>query len=234
MLVLRRLMVSLSIIGIISFSCVRAETLYQKNECRTKVEGIDREIQYLEDLKRGLEGRAIRYENQAQRLQFEKDQLIESKRFWNMAEQNRKASAELDQKIKEKKQERQEFIEKNNCKDEFSSSNEEVKIDNSLTESTELSSSDAVTDNTDEVLSNNENTISLEQDISSVKESITNEQKEISVSDVTIAESEEVSPDAEPLDSDLKTVKTEDVISKGENVPCESDISSEKEESVSK
>lgn len=109
-------MISLAVFAVISFSYVSAETLYQKNDCRTKIEEIDREIQYLEDLKRGLDGRAIRYENQAQRLQFDQEQLIEAKRFWNMAEQNKKASAELEQKIKEKRIERQHILE-TECKD---------------------------------------------------------------------------------------------------------------------
>jgi hypothetical protein len=109
--------ISLASMVILTFSCLFAETLYQKNDCKTKIEDLDMQIKYLEDLKLGLEGRAIRYENQAQRLQFDKDQLLEAKRFWNMADQNRKAAAELEQKIQEKKKERQQVIEKNNCKD---------------------------------------------------------------------------------------------------------------------
>ena len=128
MLFLKRSILSLIAVAILPFSNLSAETMYQRNDCKSKLEEVDKEIQYLEDLKLGLEGRATRYENQAQRLQFEKDQLIEAKRFWNMADQNRKAATELEKKIIEKKKERQQLMDKYNC--------QEIQPSNSLSHET--------------------------------------------------------------------------------------------------
>jgi hypothetical protein len=77
---------------------------------------IDKEIEYLQDLQRGLEGRATRYENKAQRFQFEQDKLVESKRFWKMAEQNRKAAADIQAQIDLKKDERKKLVEQHESK----------------------------------------------------------------------------------------------------------------------
>lgn len=71
---------------------------------------IDKEIEYLQDLKVGLEGRATRYENKAQRFQFNSDKLVESKRLWALAEQNRKAASDIQAQIDLKKEERAKLI----------------------------------------------------------------------------------------------------------------------------
>jgi hypothetical protein len=62
--------------------------------------------EYLEDIKLGLEGKATLYENKAQRLQFNNNQLLESKKFWEMAKQNREEAQEIQKKIDEKKKNR--------------------------------------------------------------------------------------------------------------------------------
>ena len=105
----------LALLAICMASCLYSQTYQEKNDCKTKLENIDREIQYLEDLKRGLESRAIKYENQAQRLQFDANQLAEAKRYWNLAEQNRKAVEEIDEKIKQKQEERKNIIDRYHC-----------------------------------------------------------------------------------------------------------------------
>ena len=60
---------------------------------------IDKEIEYLEDIKVGLEGRATKYENKAQYLQFNDKYLQEAKRYWKLAELNRKTAKEIDAQI---------------------------------------------------------------------------------------------------------------------------------------
>jgi hypothetical protein len=95
-----RLLLSFLFIGICFFSCFCSSN--QQGECTNKE--VDKEIEYLEDLKRGIEGKATLYENKAQRLQFESNQLFEAKKFWEMADQNREAAKEIQQKIDEKKQ----------------------------------------------------------------------------------------------------------------------------------
>ena len=114
----KKILLVIFLLGVFFTAAISNETLYQKNDCKTQLEQLNNEIQYLEELKLGLEGRAVRYENQAQRLQFEKDQQIEAKRLWNMAAQNRQAAEELDKKIKEKKLQKEKFIKENNCIDE--------------------------------------------------------------------------------------------------------------------
>lgn len=160
-------------VAILPFSCLLADTLYQKNDCKTKVEELNKEIKYLEDLKQGLEGRATRYENQAQRLQFDKDQLLEAKRFWNMAEQNRKAAAEIELKIQEKNNELKQVIEKNHCKEgEDSASllksevNFDDRISNELKEKKNSASEEAVIKNGEVVadVNNNEKVVCQESE----------------------------------------------------------------------
>lgn len=81
-----------------------------KEECKSKIDEINKNIEYLEDARRGLESAAIKYENQAQRYQFNSDQLVEAKRFWKLAEQNRNAIKDIDKKLQDKRAERKKLI----------------------------------------------------------------------------------------------------------------------------
>lgn len=59
-----------------------------------QVQQIDQQIQELEDMKRGFEARALRHEDQADRLQFDDQTYLETRRHIQLAEENRaKASA---------------------------------------------------------------------------------------------------------------------------------------------
>lgn len=80
------------------------------DDWKKELSEIDKEIEYLQDLKVGLEGRAARYENKAQRFQFNSDKLVESKRLWALAEQNRKAAADIQAQIDLKKEERAKLV----------------------------------------------------------------------------------------------------------------------------
>lgn len=62
-----------------------------------QIEKIDSEIQQLEDMKRGYEGRALRHENQAEYLQFDQQAVLETRRHLQLAEENRN-KADLIQK----------------------------------------------------------------------------------------------------------------------------------------
>lgn len=97
-----------SLVSLSSSSCATTQRI--ENEHNSKIDELNKEIEYLEDLKQGIEGRAVKYENQAQRLQFYADQLVEAKRYWEMAKQSREAAKELDKKIAEKKKERDNLL----------------------------------------------------------------------------------------------------------------------------
>lgn len=98
------------LITVFSFISIYAD------DWRKELGEIDKEIEYLQDLKLGLEGRAARYENKAQRFQFNSDKLVESKRLWKMAEQNRKAAADIQAQIDLKKEERDKLVEQHSKK----------------------------------------------------------------------------------------------------------------------
>lgn len=68
-----------------------------------KSSDIDKEIKSLEEIKRGLESEALKFEDKAQRLQFQENRLQDAKKFWKMAEVNREAAKKVDEEIKEKK-----------------------------------------------------------------------------------------------------------------------------------
>lgn len=59
-----------------------------ENPKPTRVEQIDRQIQELEDLKRGYLSKANRFSDQAERLQFQDRSLLESRRFSELAQEN--------------------------------------------------------------------------------------------------------------------------------------------------
>jgi len=52
-----------------------------------QIQTIDAQIQELEEMKRGYEARAIRAEDQANRLQFEDHFVLETRRYFQIAEE---------------------------------------------------------------------------------------------------------------------------------------------------
>ena len=77
--------------GISSFA-VNPKIQQQVNE-------IDYHIAELQEMKRGYESRALRHENQAEYLQFEQQAVLETRRHLQLAEENRRKAAEVQQKI---------------------------------------------------------------------------------------------------------------------------------------
>ncbi|KPK32496.1 MAG: hypothetical protein AMS24_04100 [Chlamydiae bacterium SM23_39] len=77
-----------------------------------KISDIDKEIQSLEETKRGLESEALRFEDKAQRLQFQENRLQDAKKFWRMAEVNREAAKKIDEEIKRKQSEKEKLMKK--------------------------------------------------------------------------------------------------------------------------
>ena len=75
-----------------------------------RVREIDRQIEQLEDMKRGYEARALRHENQAERLQFDTQAVLETRRHNQLAEENREKAALLQKEIDELKEERAKLV----------------------------------------------------------------------------------------------------------------------------
>lgn len=58
-------------------------------QIEAQIETIDAQIKELQDKKRGFEARALRHQDQAERLQFENRNYLESRRHMELAEENR-------------------------------------------------------------------------------------------------------------------------------------------------
>ena len=64
-----------------------------------KVQQIEKQITELENMKRGYEARALRHENQAERLQFDDQTYLETRRHNELAEENRAKAAAVQKEI---------------------------------------------------------------------------------------------------------------------------------------
>lgn len=76
----------------------------------TQVRSIDQQIQELQDKKMGFEARAIRHENQADRLQFNDETYLETRRHIQLAEENRAKAAAIQQEIDRLQNEKDKII----------------------------------------------------------------------------------------------------------------------------
>lgn len=65
----------------------------------TQITEIDKQIKELEAMKRGFEARALRHDDQAQRLQFEDRAVLETRRHNELAEENRSKAQRVQQEI---------------------------------------------------------------------------------------------------------------------------------------
>ena len=71
----------------------------QGSSKEAQIEQIELKIQELEDKKMGFESRALRHENQADRLQFDDDTFLEMRRHNQLAEENRDKAAAVQKEI---------------------------------------------------------------------------------------------------------------------------------------
>ena len=78
----------------------------QNTQKNTKVQQIDEQIQELEDMKRGFEAKALRHEDQADRLQFDDQTYLEMRRHNQLAAENRAKAAAVQKEIDRLKAER--------------------------------------------------------------------------------------------------------------------------------
>ncbi|HEX5034423.1 MAG TPA: hypothetical protein VFW62_08095 [bacterium] len=93
----------------VSFLLLWAFVAYPSEE--EKVRALDRRIEQLEEMKRGYESRALRHENQAERLQFDNQAVLETRRHIQLAEENREKAALIQEEIDRLKAEREKLLE---------------------------------------------------------------------------------------------------------------------------
>jgi hypothetical protein len=78
-----------------------------------EVEDLDAQIEELEGIKRGYESKAIRHEDQAERLQFEHNTYLEMKRHLELADENWEMAARVQVEIDRLKERRMLLLRKN-------------------------------------------------------------------------------------------------------------------------
>jgi hypothetical protein len=64
-----------------------------------QIHQIDAQIEELQDMKLGFEARALRHEDQADRLQFNDETYLETRRHIQLAEENRAKAAAVQKEI---------------------------------------------------------------------------------------------------------------------------------------
>lgn len=84
----------------------KGETIHEQ------VEKIDVQIEQLKEIKRGFEGRALRAENQADRMQFDDQYRLETRRYYLIAEENRDKAAQIQKEINRLQEEKSRKIDK--------------------------------------------------------------------------------------------------------------------------
>ena len=77
---------------------------------QAQVAEIDRQLAELEAMKKGFEARALRHEDQAQRLQFEDRALLETRRHYELADENRAKAERVQEEIDRLKAEKQKLL----------------------------------------------------------------------------------------------------------------------------
>jgi hypothetical protein len=65
----------------------------------SEIQKIDSQIQQLEEMKRGYEGRALKHENMAEYLQFDQQAVLETRRHLQLADENRNKAELVQEQI---------------------------------------------------------------------------------------------------------------------------------------
>jgi hypothetical protein len=89
------------------------------SKTQAELQEIDDQIRELEEMKRGFLAKALRHEDQAQRQQFKERYYLESRRHLELAEENRRAAAQVQLEIDRLKQRRRQILEKHGAGDGF-------------------------------------------------------------------------------------------------------------------
>lgn len=82
----------------------------QANLDCNQIERIDQQIEQLREMKRGYESHAIRAQDQADRLQFEDHFVLETRRYYRIADQNREKAEKVQEMIDRLEAEKEELL----------------------------------------------------------------------------------------------------------------------------
>ena len=102
MMVFRKLFAVISVLFLILWGGPIEATpsyLVQSGQKDSQIQLIDQQIQELEDMKMGFEARALRHEDQADRLQFDDQTYLEMRRHNQLAAENRAKAAAVQKEI---------------------------------------------------------------------------------------------------------------------------------------
>lgn len=77
-----------------------------------QIQQIDQQIEELREAKEGYEAKALRHEDQAERLQFEDKAFLEARRHLELAAENRKKAAKIQENIDLLQAEREQLLRK--------------------------------------------------------------------------------------------------------------------------
>ncbi len=82
----------------------------QNSEKDQQVQKIDQQIEELQEMRRGFEARALRHEDQADRLQFDDQTYLEMRRHNQLAAENRAKAAAVQKEIERLQQKRAKIL----------------------------------------------------------------------------------------------------------------------------
>ncbi len=82
----------------------------QNSEKELRLQKIDQQIEELQEMKRGFEARALRHENQADRLQFDDRTYLEMRRHNQLADENKAKANAVQKEIDRLEQERAKIL----------------------------------------------------------------------------------------------------------------------------
>ncbi len=97
------------------FPAFQESEVVAQSKAKTKEERIaeiDAEIEELKARKRGYEGRALWFENTADREQFTQQYWLETRRLWMLAEENRMMAARMQAQIDALEAEKKKLMER--------------------------------------------------------------------------------------------------------------------------
>jgi type I restriction-modification system DNA methylase subunit len=95
---MKRLLSSVFLIAS-SFAIGQSSVEWAKQSMQEDIQKIDAQLDELRDMKRGYDARALRAEDQADRLQFEDHYVLETRRYYQIAEENRAKARRVQEEI---------------------------------------------------------------------------------------------------------------------------------------
>lgn len=91
----------------------------QNQNDQAELQEIDDQIRELEGIKRGFISKALRHEDQAERMQYQNKYYLEARRHFELAEENRRAADQVQVEIDRLKARRRQILQKHGAGDGF-------------------------------------------------------------------------------------------------------------------